>query len=76
MARRAGRMQLNADAESNLLELPAAAEWRPTAATVPANVYLGIHMVMKYILLLHKKYLNNLIFIHVNNFGTKFLTRG
>ena len=28
----------------------------------------SIYMLMKYILLLHKKYLNNLIFIHVNIF--------
>ena len=27
----------------------------------------SIHMLMKYILLLHKKYLNNLIFMYVNN---------
>ena len=41
--RRAGRMQLHPDAESSLLVLLAADEcWRPSAAAVPQNVYLGI----------------------------------
>ena len=41
-ARRAVRMQLNADVEFSFLATQHVVEWRPTAGTVPPNVYLGM----------------------------------
>ena len=40
-ARRAVRMQLNADVEFSFLATRHVVEWRSTAGTVPPNVYLG-----------------------------------
>ena len=39
--RRAVRMQLNADVELSFLATRHVVKWRPTAATVPPNFYLG-----------------------------------
>ena len=39
---RAVRMQLNADVELRFLATRHVVEWRPTAATVPPNFYLGM----------------------------------
>ena len=41
--RRTVKMQLNADIELSFLATRHVVEWRPTAATIPPNVYLGYY---------------------------------